>query len=75
VTIVNPTPGGGQPAVATQDLYRRPVGDTSSGTPIARGLSNAAVFADWKTVSGVAYEYRAQVFGTTGATTFSAWTQ
>jgi hypothetical protein len=75
VAITNPTPGGAQPAVASQDLYRRPVGDTSTGVRVATGLTNAATFDDWRAVSGVLYEYRAQTFGVTSVSTYSAWTQ
>lgn len=74
VAITNPTPGGAQPAVATQDVYRRTVGDTSTGIRVGADLANAATLNDWRAVSGVAYEYRVQTFGVTGVSTLGAWT-
>lgn len=74
VAITNPAPSGGAPAVSSQDLYRRPVGDTSTGTLITSGLSSGASYSDWTAPSGIAQEYRVQVFGTNGTSAFSAWT-
>lgn len=74
VAITNPTPGGGQPVLASQDLYRRVVGGTDSGVRVAAGLSSGATYADWRAVSGIAYEYRCLALGVNGTTTFSAWT-
>lgn len=74
VQITNPTPGGGQPALVSQDLYRRVVGDTSDGVPLATGLASGAAWQDWKAVSGVAYEYRVAARGANGTLTYSAWT-
>jgi hypothetical protein len=73
-TITNPTPGGGQPVVASQDLYRRVAGDTSNGVRVSAGLASGASYNDWQVVSGVAYEYRSLVYGVNGTTTYSAWT-
>jgi hypothetical protein len=74
VVITNPTPGGAQPPVASQDLYRRVVGDTSNGGRIATLLANNATYDDFKVTSGVAYEYRVCTIGTTGVIVFGAWT-
>lgn len=74
VRITNPTPGGGQPALASQDLYRRTVGDTSSGTRIAATLSSGATVRDWTAVSGTNYEYQSAALGANGTSTTSAWT-
>lgn len=74
VAITNPTPGGAQPAVATQDLYRRTVGDTSNGIRVATGLASGATASDYRAVSGINYEYRVLTIGTTGVTVYGAWT-
>jgi hypothetical protein len=74
VAITNPAPSGGAPVVSDQDLYRRKVGDTSTGTLVASGLASGATYNDWQAASGVAYEYRSQVFGVNGTSSFSAWT-
>lgn len=75
VQITNPTPGGGQPVVADQDLYRRIIGSTDDGVRIAAGLASGAVHADWQAVSDVAYEYRTDTRGTNGTQVYSAWTR
>jgi hypothetical protein len=72
--VTNPTPTGGAPAVATQDLYRRVAGDGTNGIRVATGLPNAATYNDWKAVSGVNYEYRVLTIGTTGVSVYGAWT-
>jgi hypothetical protein len=74
VSITNPTPGGGQPALAFQDLYRRVVGDGTDGEPLATGLASGAQWPDRKAVHGVPYEYRVRAQGVTGAAVYSAWT-
>jgi len=74
VAVTNPTPTGGQPAVTTQELYRRVVGDGTNGIRLVTGLASGATYQDWKAVSGVAYEYRVQVFGANSAAAYSAWT-
>ncbi|MFI5833221.1 hypothetical protein ACIA5A_06040 [Micromonospora sp. NPDC051300] len=74
VTITNPTPSGGQPALSTQALYRRGVGATGDGTLVAAGLAGGAVVDDWRAVSGVPYEYRGVAKGVNGTTAFGAWT-
>lgn len=75
VAITNPTPGGGQPALADQDLYRRRVGDTTDGTLVVAGLASGAVYDDWREVaSGVAYQYRVLARGANGTSIFGAWT-
>lgn len=73
VIITNPTPSGGQPALTTQDLYRRVVGDTSDGIRVSTGLLSAATFTDFKVSSGVDYAYRARAFGVNGTNQFSSW--
>lgn len=73
VVITNPAPSGGQPAVASQELWRRTIGDTSDGTRVAVSLVNNATFDDWRAVSGVAYEYRTQTRGVNGTSVYSTW--
>jgi hypothetical protein len=75
VAITNPTPSGGAPAVASQELWRR---ITGSGDPIgvrvAAGLSSGATYQDWQAVGGVAYDYRAVVLGINGTTSTGVFT-
>lgn len=74
VTITNPAPGGGQPAFASQSLWRRVVGDTSEGVQVATNLSSAAVYDDFTAVSGISYEYRSVVSGINGTTSTGTFT-
>jgi hypothetical protein len=74
VAVTNPAPSGGAPALSDQDLFRRVVGDTSTGVQLASGLASGATYNDWQAASGVAYEYRVQAAGVNGTSTFSAWT-
>lgn len=73
VAVTNPAPGGGAPALADQDLWRRKVG-TTVATLIASGLASGATYNDWQAASGQAYEYQVQANGTNGTSTLSAWT-
>ncbi|MEV4197005.1 hypothetical protein [Micromonospora globbae] len=74
VAITNPAPSGGQPALVDQDVYRRPVGDTSDGVRIAAGLPVGATYGDWQAVSGVPYEYRVLARGVNGTSIYGPWT-
>jgi hypothetical protein len=74
VVITNPTPTGGQPAVASQDLYRRIGTDDTTSVRIATGLASGATHNDWRAASVTAYQYRSVVFGANGTYTVSAWT-
>jgi hypothetical protein len=75
VVITNPTPGGGAPALASQDLYRRVTGSGDpTGIRVAAGLANNATYLDWAAVSGVGYDYRAVVTGTNGTTSTGVFT-
>lgn len=73
VAITNPTPGGGQPALADQELWRRTTGDTGDGIRLVTGLASGATYNDWKAVHGVAYDYRVRAFGVNGTSIYSAW--
>lgn len=74
VAITNPAPTGGRPAVASNDIHRRPVGDTSGGVRVAAGIANGGSYNDWQAVSGISYEYRVLAKGTNGTSQFGAWT-
>lgn len=74
VAITNPTPSGGAPALASQDLYRRVTGDGSNGIRVAAGLANNATYLDWAAVSGVSYDYRAVAVGVNGTSTTGVFT-
>ena len=74
VAINNPVPAGAQPAVSSNDLYRRVVGDTGDGERIATAIAEDGSFVDYRVASGWEYEYRARAIATTGTTADSAWT-
>jgi len=73
VVITNPTPSGGQPVVASQELWRRITG-TTTNVRIAYALASGATVDDFKAVSGVAYEYQVVTTGVNGTSTAGAWT-
>jgi hypothetical protein len=76
VVVTNPTPAGGQPAVAHQDLYRRPVGSVSTepGVRVAEGLPSNTSADDWRVPARVNVEYRTVTYGVNGTQVASAWT-
>jgi len=74
VVITNPAPGGGQPAVTTNDVYRRTVGAPLTALRVGTGVANNGTYDDWQAVAGVAYEYQVLSNGTNGASAFGAWT-
>jgi hypothetical protein len=74
VVITNPTPAGPQPAVLSQDLYRRPTVAQTPEIRVAAGLASGATYDDWTAASGIDYQYRAHVRGVNGASVYSAWT-
>lgn len=74
VAITNPTPTGGQPALSTQELWRRVVGDTSDGVMVESGLASGATYDDWTPAASTAYQYRVSAKGTNGTSVWSAWT-
>lgn len=73
ITVANGTPTGGEPAFASQSLYRREVGDTTDGVRVASGLNVNATHLDFTVGSGVEYEYRVMVFGVNGTTLLTDW--
>jgi len=62
LTVTNPTPTGGQPAIAGNDLYRRKQGETT-WTRIKTGIANNGIYDDYAVASGVTYEYYVQANG------------
>lgn len=73
VVITNPAPSGGQPIVLSQELWRRPVGDTTNGTRVAVNLANNATYDDWRAVGLVSYQYRTLTRGVNGTSVYSTW--
>lgn len=73
VTITNPAPSGGQPAVTAYDLHRRETLLGGDGIRIKAGVA-AGVVADFTPASGVEYEYQARAYGSNGTSSLSAWT-
>lgn len=74
IAATHPTPTGSQPTVTGFDLYRRTVGDTSTGIRVAANVAPTSSFVDWSVASGTAYEYRALDLGNNNTSTYSAWT-
>jgi hypothetical protein len=74
VKITNPTPGGGQPAVAYNEVWRLRTGGVGNGIRIATNVANNGSIDDWKVPHGVDFSYRALVRAVTGASVYSAWT-
>lgn len=79
ITIANPAPSGGQPAVTENRLWRRLVsaGDadpTDVGERIATGLANNGSHDDVYVGHLEDWEYRAETIGANGTSTFGAWT-
>jgi hypothetical protein len=73
-TITNPTPGGGQPAVAYNEVWRRRADETGDGIRLATNLPNNGSFDDWQVTSGVDYSYRILTKGVNGTSIYSGWT-
>ena len=74
VVFNNPVPGGGQPAVLSQELWRRAVGDTGDGVRVGINISDDGTVDDWRIPSRTASEYRALVRGVNGASIWTSWT-
>lgn len=73
VAITNPAPGGGQPAVASNELWRRVTGTTTT-VRVGLNVANNGTVNDWRAVSGVPYDYQVIVTGVNGTSASSAWT-
>ncbi|MCU1488303.1 MAG: hypothetical protein JWN67_5049 [Actinomycetia bacterium] len=80
LTITNPAPGGGQPAVAHNEIYRRTVAEgiadpTYGGVPHKDGtnVANNGTFTDVLVGHYENLEYRILVVGVNGTTSWSAW--
>lgn len=63
-----------KPSALYQSIYRRVVGDVGPGIRIATGVPPNSTYNDISPVSGVAYEYKARVFGANDTSIDSAWT-
>jgi hypothetical protein len=75
VVVTHPAPSGGQPAIATHDVYRRRVGDGSpEGVRVAAGVAPGATWVDALVGHRESYEYRAVAHGANGTSSTSAWT-
>ena len=62
IAITNPAPGGGEPALAENYLYRRVSGD-ATWVRIETGLASSATTYDYAGASGVTYEYKVRAVG------------
>lgn len=72
-TITQPTPSGGQPAVATTEVYVRRSTDPGTGT-LVETVAGAATSYTWTApTSGVTWQMRVRVVAVDGRSTFSAW--
>lgn len=85
VTVTNPAPSGGQPALDYNELHRQQTVDGGTtwtdleGTPdaynrVAASVINNGVHTDRLVASGVTYRYRAKAVGANQTTTTGAWT-
>ena len=74
IVLTNPTPSGPQPAVLSQDLFRRPTVALLPEVRVASALANNGTYDDWQVASGIDYQYRVLVRGVNGASAYSAWT-
>jgi hypothetical protein len=73
VKITNPTPGGSQPTIANNEVWRRVVGSTAA-IRVGVGVANNGSFNDIYAVSGIAYEYQVVAIGSNGTSAAGAWT-
>jgi hypothetical protein len=73
VTVSQPAPSGGQPITARLDVWHRTVGDTGAGIRVAAGVTAGIPVLDWRTVSGVAYEWAPVAYGVNGTTKQGSW--
>ena len=71
LVITNPAPGGGEPALDHNDIYRRVSGE-SAWVRIATDVGTSATYYDYAVASGVTYEYKVRAIGTTGTFADSA---
>lgn len=62
LAITNPTPTGGQPTIAYNDVYRRNTG-TTSWTRIATNIANNGTYNDYAVASGQSYDYKVTAVG------------
>lgn len=73
-TITNPAPTGGQPAVLSNEVWRKVTGAAdSTAVRLAVGIAGGGSYVDRTPASGVDYSYRVVAVGDTGATSTSAW--
>jgi len=74
VTATHPAPGAGVPTVTSVDVYRRLIVETGDGIRVAAARTPTSTFLDYAVASGQPYEYRVRANGSTGASSYSAWT-
>jgi hypothetical protein len=72
VKITNPTPGGGQPTISQNEVWRRVVG-TTAALRLSANTANNGTYNDNQAISGVAYEYQIVAVGSNGTSTVGAW--
>jgi len=65
------TPAGGD--ISYVDEVRARLADPSVGVRVAAGLASGATVEDWRAVSGIDYEYRAEARGVNNTTHAGAW--
>jgi hypothetical protein len=66
LTITNPTPGAGQPAVSYNDIYRKKSTETDY-IRIATSVAEDGAWTDYTLASGVEYDYIIRAIGTDGS--------
>lgn len=73
ISVTNALPVGFVPAVESQSLFRRRVGDTSEGVKVATGMPNNGSYFDFTVASGIEYEYAVLLYGNNGTTRLTDW--
>ncbi|MGW5556843.1 carbohydrate binding domain-containing protein [Micromonospora sp. NPDC003944] len=73
LAVVDTVPTAGD--VIWVDEVRVRVNDSTPGVRVAQGLPAGATYDDWRAVSGVDYEYRAEVRSVIGTTVGGVWTR
>lgn len=74
VVATHPAPGGGQPTVVSEDIYRSETNSSSDAIRIYTGNTPAATYYDYACASDTDYWYFVRAVGDTGATADSALT-
>jgi hypothetical protein len=73
LTVTQPTPSGGQPAVATSEVWVRKNGDTLDGMMVSSSASAVTAYTWRAPAHGVIYQVRVKNIAADGRNAWSAW--